>query len=93
MLVRVVSAISQPPLLGFQPCEFTLQGGDRFSLERFERAVLLFGDDDQVIGAEPKEWARVQINGLTVLECVYPGATAVRIADRRMYRMDDNFQA
>lgn len=93
MRVRIVSANSQPPLLGFQPCEFTLQAGDCFELDRFQREVLLFGDNDRVIGSEPKEWARVKINGLTVLEHVFPGAMAVRIADKRMYRMPDCFQS
>lgn len=93
MLIRIISGISAPPTLGFQPSEFMLRPGDRFQLERFEREVLLFGDDDRVIGAEPKEWARVQINGLTVLEHVFPGALAVRIADKRMHRMPDSFSA
>lgn len=93
MLIRIVSATSAPPLLGFQPCEFSLAPGDRFSLERFQREVLLFGDDDQVIGAEPREWARVTINGNTVLEHPYPGAVAVRIAEKRMYRQPDHFEA
>jgi hypothetical protein len=92
MIVRVVSANSQSPLLGFQPCDFSLQTGDHFELHRFERELLLFGDDDQVIASEPREWARVKINGQTVLEHVFPGAMAVRIADRLMHRMPDSFR-
>lgn len=94
MLIRVISGISAPPSLGLHSCHFKLKTGDRFQLERFEREVLLFGDDDRVIGAEPKEWARVKINGLTVLEHVFPGALAIHDDGAgNLRRMPDSFSA